>query len=245
MKLFSNHRSPRSGSRTHTPRTSAGRLAKPRRTPAEWWHSHRRLVAAASAFGFVGLGLSIVSDHAPQRVSVVAPAHDVAAGQALTSGDLTTVELLGSAPEGALTQASVVEGQSLTVDWPAGVPLHEAAIAGSEMLREVSPGHVAVGVSLSHTVSAGFLRRGDQVDVVLTRADEVGDVHTDVIAARAKVLWAGSPDTAADWLPLGKQDSEGAIVVLEVKEDQAPVVSAAHQRGSVTLVIRRPGGKGY
>lgn len=242
MNLLSRPRSPRNQpNRRERSSPTTQRLARPRRTPAEWWHAHRRLVAAVSAFCSVGLGLSIVSAQAPPRASVVAPAHAIAAGQAVTADDLTTVELLGSAPDGALTRTSDVVGQTLAVDWPAGVPLHESALAGSEMLREVSSGHVAVGVALSNTVSAGFVRRGDYVDVVLTRADEVGDVHTDVVAARAKVLWAGSPDTAADWLPIGKQDADGAIVVLEVTEDQAPVVSAAHQRGSVTLVIRRPG----
>lgn len=128
-------------------------------------------------------------------------------------------------------------GRSLAVPWPAGVPLHRSALAGSGLTKGLPPGQVAVGLALGKGNLAGFVRPGDLVDVIVTDASEEKSAPSRTVASGARVLWAGGAEEAGGWLGSAQQSGQGMVVVVAVPRSTAGSVSGAPQRGAVSLVV--------
>lgn len=192
------------------------------------------MAALACVAVFAGLRAVAPADAGSRLVS--APRADLSAGHVLSAEDLIQVRLSGpSAPEQGQEQALV--GRTLAIPWPAGVPLHSSALAGSGLTKGLPAGQVAVGLALGKSNPAGFIRPGDRVDVLVTDASEDKDAPSQTLATGARVLWAGGAEEAVGWLGSSAQSGQGVVVVLAVPRSAAGAVSGAPQRGAVSLVV--------
>lgn len=209
---------------------------RPRRSLGEWWRLRRRWIVAAAVFAAVFAGLRAVAPDGGDAATVIAPAADLPLGHVITEQDLTTVRLTGRArADPDLAQDAV--GRVLAVAWPAGVPLHRRALAGSDLTRGLPRGTVAVGLSLGQGSPTGFLRTGDAVDVVVTADDEDGTARPSTVATGAKVLWVSGREEEGGWLGGSGGDDDAAAIVVAVPRASAPEVSSAPQRGIISLVV--------
>ncbi|WP_158595320.1 RcpC/CpaB family pilus assembly protein [Galactobacter caseinivorans] len=211
-------------------------LRRPRRSPAEWWRRRRRWLIAGLVFVAVFAGLRAVAPADAGARLVSAPRADLSAGHVLSAEDLIQVRLSGpSSPEEGHERELV--GRTLAVPWPAGVPLHRSALAGSGLTKGLEPGRVAVGLALGKGNPAGFVRPGDVVEVIVTDASEERSAPSRSVVSGARVLWAGGAEQAGGWLGSSAQSGQGVVVVVSVPRSAAAAVSGAPQRGAVSLVV--------
>jgi Flp pilus assembly protein CpaB len=177
----------------------------------------RRLLAALFALVAVWAGLRATAAPPPPRIPVTVAAHDLAAGEVLGAGDLTTVRFApGTVPAGHLRDPV---GRRLAGPLRRGQPITDTALLGAALVRD-RPDLVALPVRLPDTAMAELLHVGDEVDVVA--ADPQGGPAS-TVARAALVLGLPPPpaDAAADGLP-------GRLVVLGVaRADVTSVTSAS------------------
>ena len=181
-------------------------------------------------------GLRAVAPEGGTSVEVAAPAHDLPVGHVITAADLTTVRLSGPAVADPQL-ATDVQGRVLAVPWPAGVPLHRSALAGSELTRGLPEGTVAVGVPLGRGSPTAFLAAGDKVDVVVTADDEAGTARPGTVVSGATVLWVSGQGGEGGWLGSGSGQEDTVSIVVAVPRASAAEVSSAPQRGAISLVV--------
>jgi Flp pilus assembly protein CpaB len=196
---------------------------------------HRRLVAAGLAAGAVAVGIGAAAPTAPQRVAVLAAAHDLSAGKHLGSHDLTTVRLRrGAVPAGALRPGTQVAGRVLASPLRRRELLTDVRLLGPGLLAHVGAADaVAVPVRLADATTAHLLHSGDRVDVLAADPEpRAGDGSPARVVARdLRVLTV--PPAAAN--PGG-----GALVLLAASPDVAATLAGA-QAGyqlSVTVLPR-------
>lgn len=192
----------------------------------DWRHvvrRHRALLAAGLTAAAVATALPVLAPEPVRTVAVVAAAHDLVPGRALTGSDLTTVAL-AAVPDGALTSLSEVVGRAVAGPVRAGEALTDVRLLGSGLVR--TPGLVATPVRLADPATASLLRAGDRVDVLAAPTD--GSVTEAVtVAAALEVLSVPAHD-----------DGEGALVVLAATPAAAARLAAAAvgSRPSVTVL---------
>lgn len=215
----------------------SSRLRAIRRSPGEWWRRRRRWCIAALVFLAVFSTLRALAPADADHALVLAARSDLPAGHVLGEDDLVEVRLGGRHAPEHLPRSSLL-GRSLAVPWPAGLPLHSRALAGSDLSGHLPPGRVAVGLSLGREQSASFLRAGDVVDVIVTDASEEVGRPSRVVATDARVLWLGAAsDQSSGWLSPGSNGTQPGLVVLSVPRSAAGAVAGAPQRGAVSLVV--------
>jgi|GEM_PF-355344 len=234
-------------------RPAATTAPRPRLTPGEVWARHRRWIAALALGLAVFAGLRAVAPEDAGLVDVWAPTHDLAAGHVLVAGDLAPVRLgaagaadakeapgdadgAGSPPHPVGPEAV---GRVVAVPWPAGVPLHSGALAGSELLRGLPSGEVAVPLSWEDGAAARLVHTGDLVDVVVSAPGDGDEPRSSVVVTDARVVWCQSAASEGGdgWLDSSRDAPGGATVVLAVPRARAAGLSSAPQRGAVSLVV--------
>lgn len=211
----------------------------PRLTAGEHWARHRRKVVALCLGLAVLAGLRAVAPADADARTVLTVVKDLPAGHVLSVDDLGTARLGGNSPLSLDPSArDRLVGRTLAVPWPQGMPLHERALAGSDLGRSLPKGWVAVSVTLEAGSDMTWIKAGDLVDVVLTTPREDGEVETQTLASDARVMLGGSLSPDGGWLGGStNKDSGGRTVVLSLPRTAAPRVAGSAQRGAISLVV--------
>ncbi len=209
--------------------------------------NRRMLIILLSAF-VVAVGCSYVVfriigtrlGSAQRTTRIVAAATDIKLGSVLRSGDLTTVDIVGSLPKGAIFRPVDVIGRGVLSDLYLGEPILESRLAtpgsGGGLAATIPPGMRACAVKVDDVVGvAGFATPGMRVDVMISGVtDRGGRVKT--LLQNIEVLSAGTDI---------QRDAEGKprqvqVVNLLVTPQQAELLSLAGSSTHIQLALRNP-----
>src|SRR5580692_10862530 len=183
---------------------------------------------------------------------VVAAAADIKLGTVLAAKDLTTVEIQGTAPKGAILKAETAIGRGVISDLYQGEPILENRLAavgsGGGMAATIPDGMRAIAVKVDEVVGvAGFVTPGMHVDVLVSgtppgmnnqpnSAEAQRGTLVKTILQNIQVLSAGVNI---------QKDAEGKpqqvqVVNLLVTPEQAETLSLAGNGIRIQLVLRNP-----
>jgi len=197
---------------------------------------------------------TIVEVIAEPRTQILVAAEPIAIGQRLTAASVSWAEW----PEASIVPefidiamqpdaATHFEGSIARTDFVPGEPIREAKLAaeGTGLLSAaIAEGKRAVSVAVSaEAASGGFISPRDRVDVVLTRASELGqfsetilrNVRILAIDARTGISEPASPDAPPDEPEVF---GSRAIATLELGPTESEVVINASTIGRLSLVLR-------
>jgi pilus assembly protein CpaB len=191
------------------------------------------------------LGHIVVSSKPVATTKVVAAATDIKLGTVLTSSDLTTTEIAGTVPKGAILKPDEAIGRGVIADIYQGEPILDSRLAaagsGGGLAATIPDGMRACAVKVDDVVGvAGFVTPGMHVDVLVSgqppgeNAGSAGTM-TKTILQNIEVLSAGTDI---------QKDQEGKpqqvqVVNLLVTPADAETLSLASQL-KIQLVLRNP-----
>jgi pilus assembly protein CpaB len=194
-------------------------------------------------FRLVGSRLS-----APQQTTtrIVAAATDIKLGTVLRNTDLTTIEVAGPLPKGAIMKAQDAIGRGVISNLYLGEPILDSRLAapgsGGGLAATIPQGMRAAAVKVNDVVGvAGFVTPGMHVDVLITgnppgvaNASQGSQART--LLQNIEVLSAGTDI---------QRDAEGKpqqvqVVNLLVNPEQAELLSLASNETHIQLVLRNP-----
>ncbi len=177
---------------------------------------------------------------------VVAAATDIKLGTVLSATDLTTIEIQGQVPKGAILKPEAIVGRGVISEMYQGEPVLENRLApagsGGGLASIIPQGMRALAVKVDQVVGvAGFVTPGMRVDVLVSgvppgaNSPTQGTV-TKTILQNIQVLSAGTDI---------KKDAEGKaqqvqVVNLLVSPEQAQTLSLASNEMRIQLVLRNP-----
>ncbi len=201
------------------------------------------IVCSYLVFRVVGNRLGSVQQK-PTRV--VAAAKNIKLGTVLRSADLTTVDISGTVPKGAILKPADAIGRGVVADLYEGEPIVENRLAapgsGGGLAATIPDGMRACAVKVDEVVGvAGFVTPGMRVDVLITgnppgptNSTQGSQVRT--LLQNIQVLSAGTDI---------QRDAEGKpqqvqVVNLLVTPEQAEVLSLASNETKIQLVLRNP-----
>lgn len=216
--------------------------------------NQRVLTILVAAFVIAGACALVVYRMASTRMAasrpvastkIVAAASDIKLGTLLTAADLTTTEVVGSLPSGAILNQKDAINRGVISDLYKGEPILESRLAapgsGGGLAATIPLGMRACAVKVDEVVGvAGFVTPGLRVDVLVSgippgaQNNNQGTV-TKTILQNIAVLSAGTDI---------QKDAEGKpqqvqVVNLLVTPDQAQTLSLASQQ-KIQLVLRNP-----
>lgn len=182
----------------------------------------------------------------PSTTAVLVAANDVKVGSVLTASDLTTMQIEGSLPEGAITNPQQAIGRGVVSDIYKGEPIAQSRLAaqgaGGGLASIIPPGMRACAVRVDEVVGvAGFVTPGMRVDVLIS-GNPPGDATSSegpkvkTLLQNIEVLSAGT-DIQKD--NQGKAES-AQVVNLLVTPEQAEQLSLASSQTHIQLVLRNP-----
>lgn len=210
------------------------------------------VIAAICAFlVYRVVGSSMASaTHQSATTKVVAASQDLKLGTLLTPANLTTMEIAGPLPKGAIlsTNSAKVAGRGVIADMYQGEPILEERLApvgsGGGLAATIPEGMRACAVKVDDVVGvAGFVTPGMRVDVLISGnpPSEVNAASTTgqkvkTLLQNIQVLSAGTDI---------QKDTEGKakpvqVVNLLVTPDQAEILSLASSQTHIQLVLRNP-----
>lgn len=188
----------------------------------------------------------------PATTRVVAAAADIKLGTVLTAANLTTVDIAGEAPKGAILKPENAIGRGVVSDLFQGEPILDSRLAavgsGGGLAATIPDGMRAIAVKVDDVVGvAGFVTPGMHVDVLVSgnppgvnyapgsREALLGTLVKTVLQ-NITVLSAGINI---------QKDAEGKpqqvqVVNLLVTPEQAETLSLAGNGVRIQLVLRNP-----
>jgi pilus assembly protein CpaB len=190
--------------------------------------------------------------HRAATTRVVSAAADIKLGSVLTAANLSTTEIAGALPKGAILKPEIAIGRGVVSDLIQGEPILESrlAIAGSGggLAATIRKGMRACAVKVDEVVGvAGFVTPGMRVDVLVSgegpgHANGNSGTLVKTLLQNIEVLSAGTDI---------QKDAEGKpqqvhVVNLLVTPDQAQVLSLASSlnpggnQSHIQLVLRNP-----
>ena len=178
---------------------------------------------------------------------VIVAVKDVKLGSVLTDADLSTTDIVGTLPKGAILKASDAKGRGVVSDLYQGEPILESRLAavgsGGGLAATITQGMRACAVKVDEVVGvAGFVTPGMRVDVLVS-GNPPGPPNTTqgpkvrTVLQNIQVLSAGTDI---------QKDAEGKpqqvqVVNLLVTPDQAELLSlASNNQTHIQLVLRNP-----
>jgi pilus assembly protein CpaB len=184
----------------------------------------------------------------PTTIAVVAASSDLKLGTLITKADLTTMQIAGSVPKGAILKPENAIGRGVISDIYQGEPILDNRLApvgsGGGLAATIPPGMRACAVKVDDVVGvSGFATPGMRVDVLIS-----GNPPGDQLAAltsgpkvktllqNIQVLSAGT-DIQKD--AQGKPQ-QVQVVNLMVTPNQAEILSLASSEEKIQLVLRNP-----
>jgi pilus assembly protein CpaB len=205
------------------------------------------VVAAGCAylvFRVVGNRLGVAHQAATTRV--VAAAGDIKLGTILSAGNLTTIEIAGPLPKGAILKSENAIGRGVISDLYQGEPIVDSRLAavgsGGGLAATIRQGMRACAVKVDEVVGvAGFVTPGMRVDVLMSgnppgQPNPSDGTQVKTLLQNIEVLSAGTDI---------QKDAEGKpqqvqVVNLLVTPEQAEVLSLASNQVHLQLVLRNP-----
>jgi pilus assembly protein CpaB len=205
------------------------------------------LLAAASSLIVVHLVHgSLAAAHRPVGARVVAAKANIKLGTILSNSDLTTVEIGGTLPQGAIQDAKNAIGRGVISDLYQGEPILESRLAavgtGGGLAPAIPVGMRACAVKVDEVVGvSGFVTPGMHVDVIVSGTPPGATNTTDGTEVRTalqnlQVLSAGTDiekDAAGKAKPV-------QVVNLLVSPEQAETLSLVSNQTRIQLVLRNP-----
>jgi pilus assembly protein CpaB len=216
--------------------------------------NRRMLVILLSAFVIASMSAFLVWRMVGARISaskpiattrLIAAAKDLKIGMVLDASDLTTLQIVGTAPTGALLDVKNAIGRGVISPLYTGEPIMESRLApkgsGGGLAATIKTGMRACAVKVDDVVGvAGFVTPGMRVDVLISgvppsaQGTQNSEVRT--ILQNIEVLSAGTDI---------QKDAEGKpqqvqVVNLLVTPDQAQILSLATSQMHIQLVLRNP-----
>src|SRR5438270_2910570 len=203
------------------------------------------VIAAGCSYIVFRLVGSRLSGTHQTTTRVIAAATDLKLGTVLRDADLTTVEILGTLPKGAIVKKETAIGRGVISNLYLGEPILESRLAapgsGGGLAATIPPGMRATAVRVNEVVGvAGFVTPGMRVDVLIT-CNPPGAVTNQGSLVRTllqniEVLSAGTDiQRDAEGKPLQVQ-----VVNLLVTPAQAEILSLASNEAHIQLVLRNP-----
>lgn len=192
------------------------------------------------------MGKKMANERTVQVTRIVAASTDLKLGTILTAANLTTTEISGTLPKGALTQPSQAIGRGVIADIYQGEPILDGRLAapgsGGGLAATIPPGMRACAVKVDEVVGvAGFVTPGMRVDVLVSgdapgNPDPREGTEVKTLLQNIQVLSAGTDI---------QKDAEGKpqqvhVVNLLVTPDQAQTLSLASNHTQIQLVLRNP-----
>lgn len=182
-----------------------------------------------------------------QVTSVVAAAGNVKLGSVLREADLTTVDISGALPQGAMLKPADVIGRGVIADIYSGEPILESRLAprgsGGGMAAIIPDGMRACAVKVDEVVGvAGFATPGMRVDVLIS-GDPPGRNNSSLQGSQVRTLLQNIQVLSAGTDI--QRDAEGKprqvqVVNLLVSPQQAEALSLASNQTKIQLVLRNP-----
>ncbi|MFZ0747170.1 MAG: Flp pilus assembly protein CpaB [Terracidiphilus sp.] len=204
------------------------------------------VIAAGCTFVVVRLVGSRLAASKPQPATrLVAAAKDIKIGTVLASTDLTTIQVVGSAPQGAILDPKNAIGRGVISNIYTGEPILDNRLAplgsGGGLAATIPEGKRACAVKVDDVVGvAGFVTPGTRVDVLISgvppNSSNNGETESHTILQNIEVLSAGTDI---------QKDAEGKpkqvqVVNLLVTPEQAQDLSLAASQMHIQLVLRNP-----
>lgn len=204
------------------------------------------IVAAGCSYivyRLVGNRLTATQQHTTR---VIAAASDIKLGTVLQDADLTTIEIAGTVPKGAILDRKDAIGRGVISDLYLGEPIVDNRLApvgsGGGLAATIPKGMRACAVKVNDVVGvAGFVTPGMRVDVLVSgnppgAANAAEGPKVKTLLQNIQVLSAGTDI---------QKDSEGKpqqvqVVNLLVTPDQAQLLSLASNQTQIQLVLRNP-----
>jgi len=195
------------------------------------------------------LGTRMSASRAPATTRIVAAGADIKLGTVLTPANLSTMEIAGPLPKGAILKTETAVGRGVISDLYQGEPILESRLAapgmGGGLAATIPDGMRACAVRVDEVVGvAGFVTPGMHVDVLISgippgnnQANSEDGPHVKTILQNIGVLSAGTDI---------QKDAEGKpqqvqVVNLLVFPEQAEILSlAANGQNKIQLVLRNP-----
>lgn len=177
--------------------------------------------------------------------SVIAATKDVKIGMILAPEDLTTMQLVGQPPPGAILDKKNALGRGVISNIYAGEPVLENRLApvgsGGGLAAIIKEGYRACAIKVDEVVGvAGFVTPGMHVDVLISgvppNQGNNQETQTRTILQNIEVISAGTDI---------QKDAEGKpqqvqVVNLQVTPEQAQILALASNQMKIQLVLRNP-----
>lgn len=205
------------------------------------------MIAGACAFlVYKIVGARMMAAKPVVSTRVVAAASDIKLGTVLSATDLTTIEIQGPVPKGALLKPQELVGRGVISEIYQGEAILENRLAppgsGGGLASIIPQGMRALAVKVDQIVGvAGFVTPGMRVDVLASgnppgATSVTQGTVTKTILQNIKVLSAGTDI---------QKDAEGKaqqvqVVNLLVSPEQAQTLSLASSELKIQLVLRNP-----
>jgi pilus assembly protein CpaB len=184
----------------------------------------------------------------PNTTTVVSASSDLKLGTLIAKGDLSTIEIAGSVPKGAILKPEDAIGRGVVSDIYQGEPILDNRLApvgsGGGLAATIPPGMRACAVKVDDVVGvSGFATPGMRVDVLISgnppgEQNEAATTGPKVktLLQNIQVLSAGTDI---------QKDAQGKpkpvqVVNLMVTPDQAEILSLATSEEKIQLVLRNP-----
>lgn len=207
------------------------------------------VIAGVCTFFVARVVSNMATTHAqPTTTTVVAASQDLKLGTLIAKSDLTTIQIAGSVPKGAILKPEDAVGRGVISDIYQGEPILDNRLApvgsGGGLAATIPPGMRACAVKVDEVVGvSGFATPGMRVDVLISGIppDEQNVSTTTgpkvkTILQNIQVLSAGT-DIQKD--AQGKPQ-QVQVVNLLVTPDQAEILSLATSQEKIQLVLRNP-----
>jgi pilus assembly protein CpaB len=179
-------------------------------------------------------------------IRVVAANENIKIGMLLTASNLTTIQIAGALPKGAILKPENAIGRGVISNLYQGEPIVEDRLAapgsGGGLASTIPDGMRACAVKVDDVVGvAGFVTPGMRVDVLVSGippgvTSPAQGIVVKTILQNIEVLSAGTDI---------QKDAEGKpkqvqVVNLLVTPDQAETLSLASNHLTIQLVLRNP-----
>jgi pilus assembly protein CpaB len=178
---------------------------------------------------------------------IIAASGDIKLGTVLTASNLTTIEIIGSIPKGAILKPENAIGRGVAAEIYQGEPILDSRLAssgsGGGLAATIPTGMRACAVKVDDVVGvAGFATPGMRVDVLFSGVPPGIGSGAPVTAVSKTVLqYIQVLSAGTDY----QKDAEGKarpvqVVTLMVTPEQAETLSLANNQVKIQLVLRNP-----
>ena len=181
--------------------------------------------------------------------SLVAANADIKLGSVLTPSNLTTIQITGAPPKGAILKAEDAVNRGVVADIYQGEPILESRLAavgsGGGLAATIPQGMRACAVKVDDVVGvAGFVTPGMRVDVLISGVPPGAQAQTALEGLQARTILQNiqvlSAGTEIQKDPEGKAKPVQVVNLLVTPEQAETLSLASNQQVRIQLVLRNP-----